>query len=220
VPGGGPDGGQWTGGEGTDGGSDENIFSVLFDPRRAIIQRGIEAALALFGGLSGSNGQGGQAVIAFNAREFRVGEGGESATALVGRLTEDEVDRFCPRFGDVQLRTDETYARIARERPFASATQLGTAVHVSLKDQIQGLADTDYRAEISRLKTRDADYGFPGSIRIDALERSGLDTTCVYDIKTGNAGLSLPRMVEIAKTAANVFPGTTRLIVTEVRPRR
>ena len=44
------------------------------------------------------------------------------------------------------------------------------------------------------------------TIRIDVLEYNEKnDTVCVYDIKTGRRGLSLPRMIEIAREAFTAF---------------
>jgi hypothetical protein len=214
VPAGGPEGGQWIGdGEAT-------FDSVLFDPRFFAFQRGVEAALSLFAGLSAQNSINQQAIISFNSTEFRSSEGNALPVEAVGPLTREQVDQFCEKFGDVQKRTDETYARIARERPFASASQVGTAVHVDLKDQINVPPQEFYRAEVSRLKSEAERYGTPGSVRIDALEKSSDDTVCVYDIKTGRAGLTRARSLEIATTAFSVFGPVRRIIVTEVRPRR
>jgi hypothetical protein len=42
----------------------------------------------------------------------------------------------------------------------------------------------------------------------------------VYDIKTGRSGLSPKRMAEIAENAFKHFPGTQRIIVTEIRSSR
>jgi hypothetical protein len=223
VPAGDPEGGPWTGGEdgsGADDSDDAQLERVLFDPRRFVIQRGIQAALSLFAGLSAQNGADQQAIISFNATEFRSQDGNSLPIEAVGQLTREQVDRFCKKFDDVQTRTDETYARIARERPLASASQLGTAVHVNLKEQINNMKNPFYQAEVSRLKSDEARYSKLGSIRIDALEKSGDDTVCVYDIKTGTAGLTKARSLEIATTAFSVFGPVSRIIVTEVRPRR
>lgn len=214
APAGGPEGGQWIG----DG--DATLEDVLFDPRRFVFQRGIEAALSLFAGLSAQNSAEQQAIISFNATEFRSSEGNILPVEAVGPLTREQVEQFCEKFGDVQNRTDETYSRLASERPFASASQLGTAVHEDLKRQINIPFQPNYRAEVSRLKSRDAGYGELGSVRIDALEKSGDDTVCVYDIKTGRAGLTRARSLEIASTAFSVFGSIRRIIITEVRPRR
>jgi hypothetical protein len=144
--------------------------------------------------------------------------------AWVGNLTRDEVSDYCPRFEDIQERTTETYRRISGERTFSSSATLGTAVHTDLRNQIRDLQDNSYRAEVSFLKSgqasREAGYGLFNSIRIDALERVDRSTVCIYDIKTGNSGLSMARITEIATTTAYVYPGTRNSIVTEVRPRR
>lgn len=140
--------------------------------------------------------------------------------AAVARLTREQVDAYCPRFQDVQTRTDETYARIAREQPFASASQLGTTVHVSMKRQLDGIGDPDYRAEVSAIKSKEeARYGDRGSVRIDVLENVGNGTVCVYDPKTGRAGLSAARIVEIATAARLAYRTSSRIVVTGVRPR-
>ena len=55
---------------------------------------------------------------------------------------------------------------------------------------------------------------------IDVLEKVDDDTVCVYDIKTGRRGLSLLRTTEIATNVFGAFPGTQRIIVSEVRPSR
>ena len=61
-------------------------------------------------------------------------------------------------------------------------------------------------------------YGEKGSIRVDVLENRGNGTVCVYDIKTGQSGLSPARMAEIAGTVFRTYAGTKRIIVTEIRP--
>jgi hypothetical protein len=59
-----------------------------------------------------------------------------------------------------------------------------------------------------------------GSRRIDVLENPGNGTVCVYDIKTGEAGLRAARAAELASTVQYFYPGTQRIIVTEVRSGR
>lgn len=97
----------------------------------------------------------------------------------------------------------------------------GTAVHTHLKHQIDELNDGDFSAEVSLLKSAEArHYGERNSIRIDVLERTRSDTVCVYDIKTGEAGLGLARSFEIADRVQRSFRFTRRIIVTEIRPTR
>lgn len=104
-----------------------------------------------------------------------------------------------------------------------SKQRYGTEVHKRLADEINGLDDRTYVAEQSILKSSGADvrYGTEGSVRIDVLEDVNRDTVCIYDIKTGERILSLPRSVELARETFNAFGKTTaRIIVTEVRPSR
>lgn len=66
-------------------------------------------------------------------------------------------------------------------------------MHFNLKEQIARLRDPDFRAEVSYLKNQEENYGGKDSIRIDVLEKVGDGTVCVYDIKTGQRGLSVAR---------------------------
>jgi hypothetical protein len=54
-------------------------------------------------------------------------------------------------------------------------------------------------------------------VRIDVFERVREDTICVYDLKTGTSGLSIPRMAEISARVLQSFPPVSRVIVTEVK---
>ncbi len=93
-------------------------------------------------------------------------------------------------------------------------------MHTNLKSQINNLRNPIFRAEVSYVKAREEDYGTKDSIRIDVLENVGDGTVCVYDIKTGQRGLSLPRTVEIAKNVFGAYPRTQRIIVSEIKPKR
>ena len=100
------------------------------------------------------------------------------------------------------------------------AADFGTKVHKMIADEINGKAEPDYRAEVSGIKSRQAEakYGTKGSIRIDAFENlAEISTACIYDPKTGERGLSLPRMLELAQTAYRLFK-SKQIIVIEVRP--
>ena len=106
-----------------------------------------------------------------------------------------------------------------------SAQQFGTAVHKKLEELTKGRNNPYLHAEVSRLKSEHENvrYGIRDSVRIDVLEYAGEGTVCVYDIKTGTSrwsGLSPARMRELAENALKVYPGTQRIIVTEVRPSR
>lgn len=98
-------------------------------------------------------------------------------------------------------------------------------MHKQLADTINGPggyrqpADANFRAEYSLIKSEEAKhYGEAGSIRVDVLENVGNGTVCVYDIKTGDKGMNVSRMDEIAFNVNRLYPGTLRVIVIETRP--
>jgi hypothetical protein len=117
--------------------------------------------------------------------------------------------------------SDAAAAAVDRLPGNLAPARYGSAVHTDLKKQIDDLKDRDFVAERSFLKGQiDVRYGEKDSVRIDVLENIGNGTVCVYDIKTGDRGLSLLRMNEIAGEVYARYPGTQRIIVTEVRPSR
>jgi hypothetical protein len=80
--------------------------------------------------------------------------------------------------------------------------------------------DPNFRAEVSLIKLEEERYGEPGTVRIDVLENPGKGTVCVYDIKIGRSPLTIARTRELATNVLFFYPGTSRIIVTEVRPGR
>lgn len=94
----------------------------------------------------------------------------------------------------------------------------GTEIHTRLKYEIDDLRNPDFVAERSFLKTGDAAYGQRDSIRIDVFENTGDGAVCVYDIKSGVAGITGARMAEIASRAYARYPNTSRILVSEIRP--
>ena len=187
----------------------------------------ISSALSLYGWLSTRNKLDGlQAVLGFNARDYAPSSGSIDLD-FVGQLRQDEVQYACPRLAEVRSRTDAAVEAVeALGRNFRTAAEFGTAVHTDLKYQVEFLKDPDFRAERPFLKSyyegKDGEipYGSPNSLRIDIYERHPDGLVCVYDIKTGKAGLTPDRAAEIAKTVYSRFTGVRRIIVTEVRPRR
>lgn len=80
--------------------------------------------------------------------------------------------------------------------------------------------DPNFRAEVSFLKSIEADYGEKGSKRIDVLENPGTGTVCVHDIKTGKSIVEPLRALELARTVNTFYPGTTRIVVIQVKPQK
>ena len=186
-----------------------------------VVGETLELGMILYVALSARNGPDAQAVAAFTSREFTPGAATEPQLAFVGQLARDQVEQACPRLPEVQERTDIAADAFAGDRARMSPQLYGTAVHTHLKHQIEGLLDPDFRAEVSFLKSRAAEYyGQRGSIRIDVLERSKDGTVCVYDIKTGEAALGSGRSSEMVDRVRHLFPRWRRMIVTEIRPTR
>lgn len=179
------------------------------------------AGAALFTWFSQLNSKDRVAVLAFKAGDYR-NEGTESKPKieLVARMTRDEVGDVCKKLGNVQKVTDNAVKKVREDEDFMGATDFGSKVHREIAHTINGKGNPNYRAEVSGFKSSQAKakYGQKDSIRIDAYEnRPENSTACVYDPKTGERGLSFPRMKELAQTANRLF-GSKRIIVIEVRP--
>lgn len=169
-------------------------------------------------------GSGDVAVVAFKV--WTNGKERNASAVSVEALTAEQVAQSCKRLPDVQQWTNEAARALQPQRGNMSPQQWGTAVHRRIKDQIDALKKEssptyrDVSAELSidpedpKAPTR---YGQLSSTRLDVLEeiRSGL--ICVYDVKTGQSGLSLHRVAHIAKLVAARHPGAIFFIV-EVRP--
>ncbi|RXT54751.1 hypothetical protein B6S44_14145 [Bosea sp. Tri-44] len=192
----------------------------------ALAETTITSALTLFNWLSARNKLDGlQAVLGFNAGDYAPSPDAIDLS-FVGQLREDEVDRACPRFQEVRSRTDAAVDAVGPRNSYRSAAEFGTAVHSNLKWQVENLGDPNFRAERSFLKSQyegkpdEAPYGSLNSLRIDVYEKRHNGIVCVYDIKTGKAGLSPERAAEIAGTVYKRFTGVRRIVVTEIRPTR
>ena len=200
---------------------------VIAGAGRFATQKAIEAALLMFAWLSARNSRDKQTVIAFKANEYPV-EGKVLNVEGVRRLDRDETNDICKKLEKVQELTDKAALEVRKRPTYRTAAEYGTAVHSELKEQIEKLGNPDFRAEKSYLKTKEEvsdqkegeRYGLKNSIRVDVFENTKKGTVCVYDIKTGRRGLSIPRMLEIAGTVFKYFKDTQRIIVTEVRPTR
>ena len=167
-----------------------------------------------------------RAIIEFENREYRPVEGGQ-VLDIVGTklLTREETRIACPRLDEVQSRVDRVDAEMREQYSEYSAQQHGTAVHVILANEIKAQRNPDFTAEVSILKSEEESrfvpYGRANTVRIDVLERVDAQTVCVYDLKTGRAGLSTARSKEIAGEVFKAFGKVhQRIIVTEVRPKR
>ncbi|MBK8455971.1 MAG: hypothetical protein IPL47_01700 [Phyllobacteriaceae bacterium] len=147
------------------------------------------------------------AVAAIKAREFQPGKNEVVEVDYVGLRSEIEVNLACPRRREVQEYADEAANSVDRAK-YPTAQAYGTAVHLRVKDEIKRRADRSLIAERSFFKERtegevndDPFYSQLGTVRIDVYENAGDGTICIYDLKTGRAGLDWLRALELTKTA-------------------
>lgn len=171
---------------------------------------------------NGSDGQ--QAVMGFNAREFRPSTPGALDLDFSGRVTEAEAIAACKYLPEMQARLDGVVARAGALRDYPSGAAYGSYVHKQLKDEIDEAGYPDLHAERSFLKELNelqrerVRYGGTGSIRIDAIEYRPDGTVCVYDFKTGSAGITTSRAYLLGRAGYFSTMTRSRAIVIEVRP--
>jgi hypothetical protein len=180
------------------------------------------AGWVLYTWLSSRRDRDRSAVFAFKAGKYENrGTKEQPEVVFVGRLTRDEVSEVCKQLVDVQERTDAAVAKVREDADYEGPAEFGTKVHKVVAAGI-GKKNRNYKAEVSGFKSKDADiqYGAQGSTRIDVYEHPpDSSTVCVYDLKTGERGLSSPRMTELAQTAQRLFGRDPKyILVVEVRP--
>lgn len=131
---------------------------------------------------------------------YRGVEGTELSTQIaVGTLNDERVNQFCPKTAEF----DELLGRIAGEAPREgrSPQQWGMDVHRAMEHEVrlryEGSPDL-IRTEFSLSRGGLATRGEAGSSRLDILHRvDAPNTICVYDIKTGEAGLGRSQAARI-----------------------
>ena len=126
------------------------------------------ARLGLYNEWSARNGANQQTII-----EFRAAQYGRKTIGIemVRTLSREEVGKLCDRFEEVQAFTDDAAALVRSNGAHLSAQQFGTAVHLKVKNDIDGLNDPYLKAERSFLKGFEDVYGVKGTIRIDGFGR-------------------------------------------------
>lgn len=190
----------------------------------------ITGGAILFGWMSPLNGiDGQQAVMGFNARDYQPGDDttGKLDLTYSGRITEEQAELACRRLPDVKELADRAANAAGSPDLYPSRTVYGTDVHTRFAQYVKDLNDLKFQAERSFLKERmegvnsqQVPYGYPRSIRVDAYEYRDDGTLCVYDLKTGKAGLSDRRADILANAIKLGFGPVRRIIVMEVRPRQ
>lgn len=204
------------GGEGT-----QTAFLQALPAGAAAMGEILAMGLALLDRMSRQNGPDSQAILQFNAREYNPATQLGVGLDFIRQIDRNQTENYCPRLPQVQEMTDFFAADVKKRLPDLSPQQYGNEVHLQLRDWIRAQDDSKFNAEISVLKgvMDDRLYGATGSIRIDALENVDTETVCIYDIKTGRAGLAPGRAFELAREAYKASSSVRRIVVTEVRPR-
>lgn len=102
---------------------------------------------------------------------------------------------------------ERAVAKTGPRANYKSAQSYGVAVHNALKEEILALGDPRLRAEVSYRAKDPADYGEPGSVRLDVVlyDESGA-LAKVWDLKTGAAPLSKSRIREIERHIPDACP--------------
>jgi hypothetical protein len=226
VPAGNSAGGQWThGGPGSEGQGPRLISKPAYlgpaaHGARIAVQKGLEAALALYAWMSSRNTADSTAAIRFRAEYFLPGEDKSKPAFHLGGLTREEAEILCPKREEVQKFAEEA----VRERPradYSNAGAYGSAIHKYVADKIRGLKDPNFIAEVSTIDSDPTHYGKSGSTRLDAFENNAeKQTVCIHELKTGERGTTFADMARMASAAHSYYPGTRWLVFTEVRPTR
>lgn len=184
------------------------------------VRRTLELAGALFAALSARNSRGGTAVLGMSAQEYHPADAFEQNPAIwVGRIDQADLDAACPRNGEVQSMTDAAVASVRQDGLYKTSQDFGNKVHARIAQVVKAKEDPNFVAELSvEPMGSGRRYGRPGTLRLDLVERTVPGTTCVYDYKTGRAGLDPSRALDLATVAKRHFPDTQRIIIIQVRP--
>lgn len=195
--------------------------------KRDALQTIISGGAALFGWQSQNNGVDGQTIMGFNTRDYKpeTNTSGEVEFSYCGRVSNEQAELACRRLPDVQEMADRAAKAAGSPDLYPSRAIYGSVVHGNFNRYMKDRNDPYFKAEQSFIKEKDEGaresavrYGYPGSVRVDAYEYRQDGTLCVYDLKTGKAGLSDRRAEILANAARMGFGPVRRILVIEVRP--
>jgi hypothetical protein len=154
---------------------------------------------------------------------------GTKAKATVELLTKNEVKKYCPEIGIVQSLANEAVNLAEPRSNYETPWLFGTAAHTNLKNLANAKYPSILRTERSYLKFAEevaaeesidnfGKYALKNTIRIDLLGPETNSRVCIYDFKTGKAGISVPRAQELRNTAHKHYPHIEDIVVVEVNP--
>lgn len=153
-------------------------------------------------------------------------EAGAAPVLVTEVLTKEQVTQFCPHAAEVQSFIDLAAAEWAPLASTMNPAVLGTNIHVSAKGRLDAakLAELELYANLYAEVSLDLEptrnraaigvtYGSTGSTRLDVMELVSPQMGCVYDYKTGSAGLTTRRIMKIIEAWNHRFPGVPVVII-------
>lgn len=146
---------------------------------------------------------------------------GTAISTSVGAMAESQARQACPSYDQMQQWTNEGYAQAVETMPGASPQAIGVAAHLYVTNMVK--ASGDPSLQVAQLLPSYGNTRIPGQIMADVNEFVADGTVCIYDFKTGIAGLPWLRADEFARRTMEYlrkldqFP--SRFIVIEMRPR-
>jgi hypothetical protein len=153
---------------------------------------------------------------------------GKRVKATVQLLNQNEVKQYCPEIGIVQSLANQAVKQAGPRSNYETPWLFGTAAHTNLKNLATANYPSILRAERSYLKFAEEvtleviddlkNYGLKSTIRIDLLGPEQNSRVCIYDFKTGRAGISIPRAEELRNTVQKHYPHIEDIVIVEVNP--
>jgi hypothetical protein len=226
-------GGGGSGGGIAGGGTGSGILLspyLLRDGGRSTGLLAVDDAVAEYNRLSNQRDPSLKPVLLFRPKDWNEDNQlrpGKKVKATVELLTKNEVKKYCPEFGIVQSLANEAVRQAGPRSDYETPWLFGTAAHTKLKK----LANANYpnilRTERSYLKFAEevaadknpdylARYGLKNTVRIDILGPERDNRVCVYDFKTGRAGISVPRAIEMRNAVHKIYNKLADVIIVEI----
>ena len=147
--------------------------------------------------------------------------GRDAAPVMTGTLSPEQAAQFCPLLPQALAWADEAAAFYEPVRAILGAQVFGMSVHTWIKNAADAVGSPNLKAEYTIDPERNdvpGRYAALGSLRLDLIHyvpETGI--ACVFDFKTGNAHLSLRRILQIAAAVAKHF-GFVQFIIIEIKP--
>ncbi|PSH57547.1 hypothetical protein CU103_27560 [Phyllobacterium sophorae] len=152
---------------------------------------------------------------------------GRRVKATVQLLNKDEVKQYCPEVGIVQSLANQAVKQAGPRSNYETPWLFGTAAHTNLKNLATANYPNVLRAERSYLKFAEevaadensedlARYGMKNTVRIDIVGPERDNRVCVYDFKTGRAGISVPRAIEMRNAVHKIHNTLTDVVIVEI----